>query len=66
MHTKIEFSKRLEALFARWGSVLETMGPNMKWGWQEGGYFAYIPENMSKLPLYEFLRISTDHVITCS
>ena len=52
MHTKIKFSRRLEALFARWDTVLETMGPNMKWGWQEGGYLAYIPENMSKLPRY--------------
>ncbi|KIM45373.1 hypothetical protein M413DRAFT_338931 [Hebeloma cylindrosporum] len=54
MPTKIKISKRLEALFTRWGTVLETMAPNMKWGWQEGGYLAYIPENMSKLPSYQF------------
>lgn len=51
MHTKIKISKRLEALFVRWDSVLETMSPNMKWAWQEGGYLAYIPANMSKLLL---------------
>ncbi|KAF9484437.1 hypothetical protein BDN70DRAFT_872449 [Pholiota conissans] len=43
--TKLQFSKRIEVLIANWVSVLVSMSPPMKWGWQSEGFLTYISQN---------------------
>lgn len=45
LQTKLQYSKRIEALIAKWASVLVSMSPTMKWGWQNDGFLTYLSEN---------------------
>ncbi|KAF8972981.1 hypothetical protein BDZ97DRAFT_1912582 [Flammula alnicola] len=45
LHTKIQYSKRVDALLAKWASTLTAMSSKLKWAWQKEGYLVYMPEN---------------------
>ncbi|KAF8902887.1 hypothetical protein CPB84DRAFT_1746402 [Gymnopilus junonius] len=43
--SKINFSRRLDALLPLWTSVLNQVSSELRWGWEKEGGLIYIPED---------------------